>query len=362
MRLMSFCTRPMVAAKIAVVAPMKVTKVCAFGASSNSGDSRATMKTPAVTMVAAWISADTGVGPSIASGSQVCSRNCADLPIAPMNSSRQMSVSASACQPKKSMNLAGQSRRLREDSVEIDGAGHREQREDAERKAEVADAVDDEGLDRGSVGLGLLVPEADQQIAGEPHAFPAEKHLHQIVGGHQHQHREGEQRQIAEEARAIRVFVHVADRIEMHDAGDRVHHHQHHRGQRVDAQRPGDLQVARDDPVEDRHPDVVAAEADLRQRDPGQDHRHREQRRGDQFDDARTGRGRLDRTMTVGMVVAFNVRMVDDAATMRVGCVMTRMRVRRRGAVVARRRRLARKAGARAKQRDQAGKNGPEQR
>ena len=38
------------------------------------------MKTPAVTMVAAWISAETGVGPSMASGSQVCRKNCADLP------------------------------------------------------------------------------------------------------------------------------------------------------------------------------------------------------------------------------------------------------------------------------------------
>ena len=63
------------------------------------------MNTPAVTIVAAWISAETGVGPSIASGSQVCSRNCADLPIAPMNSSRQIKVSASACQPKKLMVL-----------------------------------------------------------------------------------------------------------------------------------------------------------------------------------------------------------------------------------------------------------------
>ena len=105
MRLMSFCTRPTVAAKNAVVAPKNITTACAFGASSNSGDSRATMKTPAVTMVAAWISAETGVGPSIASGSQVCSRNWADLPIAPMNSNRQVSVSASACQPKKSMVL-----------------------------------------------------------------------------------------------------------------------------------------------------------------------------------------------------------------------------------------------------------------
>src|SRR3954467_3013291 len=33
--------------------------------------------------------------------SHVCSRNWADLPMAPMNSSKQISVSASACQPKK---------------------------------------------------------------------------------------------------------------------------------------------------------------------------------------------------------------------------------------------------------------------
>ncbi len=46
---------------------------------------RQTRKTPAVTIVAAWISAETGVGPSIASGSQVCRISCADFPIAPMN-------------------------------------------------------------------------------------------------------------------------------------------------------------------------------------------------------------------------------------------------------------------------------------
>ncbi len=33
-------------------------------------------------MVAAWIKADTGVGPAMASGSQVCSGNWADLPMA----------------------------------------------------------------------------------------------------------------------------------------------------------------------------------------------------------------------------------------------------------------------------------------
>ena len=165
------------------------------------------MNTPAVTMVAAWISAETGVGPSIASGSQVCSRNCADLPIAPMNSSRQISVSASTFQPKKWMVLpvsAGACAKTVSKSTAPDITNTRE---DAEREAEVADPVDDEGLDRGGVGLRLLVPEADQQIAREADALPAEEQLHQIVGRHQHQHGEGEQRQIGEEARPVRIVV-----------------------------------------------------------------------------------------------------------------------------------------------------------
>ena len=41
-------------------------------------------------MVAAWMSALTGVGPSMASGSHTCSGNWALLPTAPVNSSRQI--------------------------------------------------------------------------------------------------------------------------------------------------------------------------------------------------------------------------------------------------------------------------------
>ncbi len=85
-RLMSHCVVPTVAAKMQVAAPMKVTTPSATGAVSNIGLRRTTMNTPAVTMVAAWISAETGVGPSIAFGSQVCRPSCADLPIAPMKS------------------------------------------------------------------------------------------------------------------------------------------------------------------------------------------------------------------------------------------------------------------------------------
>src|SRR4051794_6475040 len=93
---MSFCTRPIDAAKIAVAAPIIATTAIAVGVRRNSGFERTTIYTPAVTIVAAWISADTGVGPAIASGSQTYSGICADLPHAPTNSSRQIAVATDA--------------------------------------------------------------------------------------------------------------------------------------------------------------------------------------------------------------------------------------------------------------------------
>ena len=68
---MSFCTSPTDAANTAVSAPMMATVFIAVGANTKTAFERATMYTPAVTMVAAWIRAETGVGPSIASGSQI---------------------------------------------------------------------------------------------------------------------------------------------------------------------------------------------------------------------------------------------------------------------------------------------------
>jgi hypothetical protein len=82
---MSFCTNPVVAAKKHVIAPKQATTANAMGACSKIGEHRAIINTPAVTIVAAWIRAETGVGPSIASGNQVCNPNCADLPTQPMN-------------------------------------------------------------------------------------------------------------------------------------------------------------------------------------------------------------------------------------------------------------------------------------
>ena len=180
--------------------------------------------------------------------------------------------------------LVGKARGGGKDRVEADRTGQHEHEENAEREAKITDAVDHEGLDGGGIGRRLFIPEADQQIGCETDALPPEEHLHQIVGGHQHQHGEGEQRQIGEETRPARIFVHVADRVEMDERGDARHHDQHHRRQRVDAQRPVDLQRPGADPVaEDRNRQRRLAEGELSEHDPRQNRRHEEKGRGDEL-------------------------------------------------------------------------------
>src|SRR5207248_11216922 len=86
------CLRAIVAANRAVSAPTPATVALPTGASANSAPQRATRYTPAVTIVAAWINAETGVGPCIASGSQMYSGICADFPVQPRNRNSVMAV------------------------------------------------------------------------------------------------------------------------------------------------------------------------------------------------------------------------------------------------------------------------------
>jgi hypothetical protein len=90
---MSFWATAMVAANNAVATPMMAINVGAYDdATSRIGLMRTIKKTPAVTIVAAWISADTGVGPSIVSGSHRYNGSCALFPHAPMKQNNAMAV------------------------------------------------------------------------------------------------------------------------------------------------------------------------------------------------------------------------------------------------------------------------------
>ena len=64
------------------------------GARAYSSEVLATRYTPAVTIVAACMRADTGVGPAIASGSHTKSGICADLPVAPRKNNNDIAISS----------------------------------------------------------------------------------------------------------------------------------------------------------------------------------------------------------------------------------------------------------------------------
>ena len=72
----------------AVDAPTNKIKSAVNSVRTYSGDSLPTINIPAVTIVAAWIKADIGVGPSIESGSHTCKGICADFAIAPINKNK----------------------------------------------------------------------------------------------------------------------------------------------------------------------------------------------------------------------------------------------------------------------------------
>lgn len=78
----SFCVKAQAAVKKVVSAPNHRQRVEAAGEASIKGLMRMSKKIPATTMVLECKRDETGVGPSIAAGSQGWSPNCADLPVA----------------------------------------------------------------------------------------------------------------------------------------------------------------------------------------------------------------------------------------------------------------------------------------
>ncbi len=239
--------------KNAVVAPITSTNDSATSEYSNSGDMRATMKMPAVTMVAAWIRAEIGVGPSMESGSHTCSGTCADLPMAPMNRQMQMSVSAST-PPSPTAATPARDLRSRGEGL-ADSRGCRCSRRRPRCRAGIRSPrsrLTRNALRRCEGRRRARVPEADQQIGDAADRFPAEEQLHEVVRHHEHQHREREQRDVAEEALVARVIGHVADGVDVHAQRHERDHGHHERGQPVDQEAHLDMHAVAHEPGVDR--------------------------------------------------------------------------------------------------------------
>ena len=193
-----------------------------------------------MTIVAAWIRADTGVGPSIASGSQTWSGNWALLPTAPHRTSRaiQLIVVVVELSPIwASTSWMFRVCRLRPDQ------------HDPEDESDIADPVDDERLLAGQGRAAAGEPEADQQVAAQPDQLPGHEDDQEVVGQDQQEHREHEQVEVGEEPPVAAVVAHVADRVDVDEQADRGHHDQQAGGQGVDEEAGRDRELAGRDPL-----------------------------------------------------------------------------------------------------------------
>ena len=257
---MSFWVSAIDAARMAVKMPIEATTIIVSGACAKIGEVRATKYTPAFTIVAAWISADTGVGPSIASGSQTWNGNCALLPAAPTNSSSatmfRMSGSASPKGPKDAWMFSVPVMR-KTPMMPIE-------------EALVGDAVDEERLLRRERRRAARVPEADQQVAREADQLPRAEEDEVPVREHEEEHREHEEVEVGEEAPATRVVGHVPDAVDVDERADPRDHDEQDRGQVVDEEARIDVEVAGGDPRVEREADAVLA-VGARQRLPRDD-------------------------------------------------------------------------------------------
>ena len=147
-----------------------------------------------------------------------------------------------------------------EDCRVVERAGIGDDEADAEHKAEIADAIREKRFQIGVDGGRPLVPESDQQVRNQPHRFPAEEELQEIVRHHQHEHAEGEERDVGKEAGVTRVVGHVADGVDVHHQRYEAHDGDHQRRQRVDQETDRELHAARGHPGVDIAVEVVTCE------------------------------------------------------------------------------------------------------
>src|SRR5215217_883346 len=176
-------------------------------------------------MVAAWIRALTGVGPSMASGSHTCNGNCALLPTAPTKTSMTAVVNR-----EPPINPDWAATEISVKAVEPVVA----EDDDPDEQSSVPDPRDDKCLYRGVSGRRFLEPVSDEQVGAQSDELPEDVELDEVRREHEPEHRcreQIEQRIVPGEAF---VALHKSARVELDHKAHEAHDDEHHGGEPVD--------------------------------------------------------------------------------------------------------------------------------
>jgi hypothetical protein len=140
------------------------------------------------------------------------------------------------------------------DLAEDDRSSGAPDHQDAKHEAEVTDAIGEECLVCRRGRRVALEPVADQQIGADADEFPEDEHHREVVREHDAEHREHEERQIAEVTRLPFVVLHVDERVDVHERAHARDDEQHHLAQGVD--RKADRHIERRAEIQPRHLDL----------------------------------------------------------------------------------------------------------
>ncbi len=167
---------------------------------------------------------------------------------------------------------------LGERAEEVERAAVAQDEEGPEHEADVAEHVDDEGLDAGARRRPAPVPEGDQQVRGGADEPPADDQDEEVRRQDQQQHREDEEVEVCEVARVASVALHVADRVEVDQRRDPRDHEDHVDRQRVDEDRQLRVDAGRDGVVPQRGDELAVRRGVALQRDQRRDRRGERER------------------------------------------------------------------------------------
>ncbi|CRH69171.1 Uncharacterised protein [Chlamydia trachomatis] len=114
----------------------------------------------------------------------------------------------------------------------------------------VTDTVHDERLLCSASIRRNVVPETDQQVRGQAHAFPADEEDGVGVSQNQGQHCCDEQVQVGEETATILVMFHVGDCVHVNEGTNEGHQHHEGQRQRINQQAEVHAEIPSGDPGE----------------------------------------------------------------------------------------------------------------